>query len=286
MLMPELIAATELAKKAGDAILAVAKQARRSPTMKGDGQGPVTEADLAADRIVREGLRARFPDDLVISEETWSPGTAIEAAGRVWFVDPLDGTEDFVAGRPDYAVQIGLVKDGVPVLGVVYAPEERKLWRGFCWHDDGICERLDEGGHIARLNFLGSPILKGPPRVAVSRAHPSRLVDFVREEVGGVPVPRGSVGLKIGLLLDGQADLYVSGSRDIKVWDTAGPAAILSAAGGRMTALDGTPLVYAGTAAHGAGVAAYTPAAEVLRDVVDAAVGRARGRAPQPPALE
>jgi 3'(2'), 5'-bisphosphate nucleotidase len=282
-LMPELIAATELARQAGDAILEIAKEARSRPTMKGDGQGPVTAADLAADRIISEGLRARFPDDVVVTEETWKHGAAIEAAPRVWCVDPLDGTEDFVAGRPDYAVQIGLVKDGVPVLGVVYSPEERRLWRGFCWHDDGICERLDENGHIARLNFLGAPVLKGPPRVAVSRAHPSRLVDFVRDELGGVAVPRGSVGLKIGMLLDGQADLYVSASKNIKVWDTAGPAAILSAAGGRMTALDGTPLVYVGSAAHQTGIAAYTPAAEAVRDTVTEAIARARGRMPQPP---
>lgn len=281
--MPELIAATELARQAGEAILHVAKEARSRPTMKGDDQGPVTAADLAADRIVREGLRARFPDDVVVTEETWKHGAAIESAPRVWCVDPLDGTEDFCAGRPDYAVQIGLLKDGVPVLGVVYSPEERKLWRGFCWHDDGICERLDANGHIARLNFLGAPVLKGPPRVAVSRAHPSRLVDFVRDELGGVPVPRGSVGLKVGLLLDGQADLYVTGSKNIKVWDTAGPAAILSAAGGRMSDLDGNPLVYVGAAAHAHGVAAYTPAAEAVRARVEEAIARVRGGMQQPP---
>jgi 3'(2'), 5'-bisphosphate nucleotidase len=280
--MPELIAASELARQAGDAILEVKHEARRNPTMKAGGQGPVTAADLAADRIVREGLTARFPGDLVVTEETWKDGVVVDAP-RVWFVDPLDGTEDFVAGRPDYAVMIGLVKDGVPALGVVYSPEERRLWRGFVWHDDAICERLDDGGHIARLNFLGAPMLKGPLRVAVSRSHPSRLTDFIRDEVGGVPVPRGSVGLKVGLLVDGKADLYVTGSRNIKMWDTAGPAAILAAAGGRMTTIDGRPLSYTGDVAHPDGVAAFTPAAEAQRAHVLDAIERFRARhRPQP----
>jgi len=262
---------SELVQQAGRAILDVKGTARAHATEKSGGQGPVTAADLAADRVVRAGLCDLFPGDVVVTEETWVTGSAIAAAERVWFVDPLDGTKDFVAGRPDYAVQVGLCIGGVPKLGFVYAPETGTLWRGDV--DASRCERVDADGTVTRLTVNAGPRLDHPPRVAVSVSHPTQLAELIVHELGGVPIPRGSVGIKIGMIVDGDADLYASGSRRIKVWDTAGPAAVLAAAGGELTSLRGEPLRYDGTAAHGDGVRAWTPAArgtleEPLRKVV------------------
>lgn len=264
-LLRELLVATELARQAGEAILAVAARARTQPKHKANDQGPVTEADLAADRIIRAGLRAAFPNDLVVSEEAWPEGDPIPTAPRVWCVDPLDGTEDFCLGLSDFAVQIGLVQDGAPTLGVVHAPQEALTWRGLHTAEGSLCERLDGAGHSARRGFDRADVLQGAIRVAASRSHPSRLSAILREQLRGVVVPRGSVGLKFALLVDGAADLYATRSESIMVWDTAAPAALLAAAGGRTTALDGAALRYVGPAAHAGGCVAMTPALEPLR---------------------
>lgn len=262
-LADELETATTLAREAAAEILRVKVEARRGAKQKPKGQGPVTEADLAADRILHAGLQQAFPDDAIVTEERWVVGEDIAKAERVWFCDPLDGTEDFVRGTPDYAVMIGLCVQGEPVLGVVAQPETSLVWRGVCLPGaPRRAERVDPGGEVVSLDVSRKRSLpKDGPRAAVSRTHPSRLVAFLAGALGVQVVKKGSVGLKIGLIVDGEAELYVSGSRRIKVWDTAGPHAILKAAGGEMTALDGTRLRYDGPAAHGAGVRAWTPAA-------------------------
>lgn len=263
----DLELATRLAIEAGRAILAVLPQARAKPTQKSD-ESPVTAADLASDRVIREGLATT--GDPVITEETWKGG-AIGAHPRAWFVDPIDGTEDFIAGRPDYCVQIGLCVDGVPVLGVVHQPATGATWRGLV--AQGVCEAIDGKGrsHRRRVETRGLP---QRPRVAISVSHPSEVVDYIVEELGGVPVPKGSVGLKIGLIVDGEADAYLTASRRIKVWDTCAPAAVLLAAGGIVTSLREQPLGFAGPAAHDAGVCAWTPAARaaLLPKVLEAVV--------------
>jgi 3'(2'), 5'-bisphosphate nucleotidase len=270
-LEPELALATDLARRAGDAILAVRAEAVASASLKSD-ESPVTKADLAADAVIRAGLAAT--GDVVVTEETWKSGVVGKHA-RAWFIDPLDGTEDFVAGRADYVVQIGLCVDGAPALGVLFQPETGLLWRGVvAWQR---CERVDASGTL-HARAVGERPLPDKPRIAISVAHPSAVVDFVTTELGGVSVWRGSVGLKVGLIVDDEADAYVTASRRIKVWDTCAPAAVLLAAGGVVTALEGAPLAYEGAAAHEGGVCMWTPAARAgLGGKVDDAVRRFRG---------
>ena len=96
---------------------------------KADGSGPVTAADLASERCILDGLRAHYPDDPVISEESGTSGTP--GRGYVWCVDPLDGTREFSEGRNDFAVMVGLLHDGEPVAGAVGLPAEGKtVWGG------------------------------------------------------------------------------------------------------------------------------------------------------------
>ena len=270
-LEPELTLASDLAKKAGDAILAVRADAIASSSLKSD-ESPVTAADLVADAVIREGLAAT--GDAIVTEETWRDGD-IGKHPRAWFVDPIDGTEDFVKKSRDYVVQIGLCVDGAPALGVVYQPETGLLWRGVV--ADRRCERVEAGGALPRT--VAGRALPAKPRIAISVSHPSAVVAFVIQELGGVSVWRGSVGLKVALIVDDEADAYVTASRRIKVWDTCAPAAVLLAAGGAVTTLAGAPLSYEGPAAHAGGVCMWTPAArDGLSSRVGEAVRRFRGR--------
>jgi len=270
-LEPELALASDLAKKAGDAILAVRADAIASSSLKSD-ESPVTAADLAADAVIRAGLAAT--GDTIVTEETWKDGD-IGKHPRVWFVDPIDGTEDFIKKSGDYVVQIGLCVHGAPALGVVYQPETGLLWRGVV--ADRRSERVEAGGALPRT--VAGRALPAKPRIAISVSHPSGVVDFVSREFGGVSVWRGSVGLKVALIVDDEADAYVTASRRIKLWDTCAPAAVLLAAGGAVTTLAGAQLSYEGPAAHAGGVCMWTPAArDSLLSRADDAVRRFRGR--------
>jgi 3'(2'), 5'-bisphosphate nucleotidase len=226
--------------------------------------------------VLHAGLTRAFPDDVVVTEETWTAGAAVPTGRRVWYCDPLDGTEEFVRGRDDFAVMIGLVVDGVPRLGVVLPPIAGHAWLGIN-APGGRCERHDADGSVVPLDVSARPIGPDGPIAAVSRSHPSRLTNYVAQLVGGRAVKRGSVGLKVAMIVEGEADLYLSGSSRMKLWDTAGPAALLAAAGGEMTAIDGAPLVHGEDATHHDGVRAWTPAArDLLRERIDEAVGRWR----------
>lgn len=273
MLERELSLSCDLARSAGTAILNVRTAAIAASTMKAD-HSPVTQADLAADAVIRAGLAPLAAEgDVVVTEETWKNGPALGLHARAWFIDPLDGTEDFVAGRADYAVHIGLALRGVPALGVVYQPQTGVLWRGVV--ADGRCERVDADGTVHPLSVAGRAL--EVPRIAISISHPSEVVERIVRELGGRAIPKGSVGLKVGLIVDGEADAYVTASRRIKVWDTCAPAAVLVAAGGVVTSLSGRPLSYTGTAHHDDGACMWTPAArDGLRKRVDEALRRHR----------
>ncbi len=269
-LLIDLELATRLARHAAVAILDVRAEARRRPQTKSDAS-PVTDADLAADVVIRGGLPA---DDVVVTEESWSDAP-LPASGRVWFVDPIDGTEDFVQGSADYVVQIGLVIDGAPRLGVVLQPATGTVWRGIVDGPGSFCDRSSADGTTTRLVLPVGAFPRRPPRIAASVSHPSTFVDFVVPALGGVVVPCGSVGLKAALICEGRADAYVTASRRIKVWDTAAPAALVLAAGGDASSLGQQPLVYGGPVGHEDGVCLWSrPARDALRAPLAAAVAR------------
>jgi len=253
---PPLQALVALAHKAGEAILAVKDEARGAVTQKDDGQGPVTEADMAAHRTVLAGL-AGLTDAPLVSEEAWDLDENLPAAPSVWFIDPLDGTKDFVAGGNDYAVMIGRATGGIPDVGVVYQPETGVAWAGSTVQNAAY--RWHQGVRTDLRNILAPRGAEQTMRVAVSRNHPSKIAQGLAAGLNAIPVKKGSVGLKIGLLVDGGAELYLSASRRIKVWDTCGPGAILCAAGGGMFNLEGDPLRYGAKATHMRGVRALSP---------------------------
>jgi 3'(2'), 5'-bisphosphate nucleotidase len=261
-LLQDVELATRVAREAAVVIRHIRDEARQSSRAKAD-ESPVTLADLAADRVVRDGLAST--GDAVVTEETWS-GEPMPDRGRVWVIDPIDGTEDFVRGTADYVVQVALVVDGTPRVGVVLQPETGLVWRGVVDGDRSRCERIDVDGTTTSLSLATSGALAGAPRIAASVSHPSSFVAFVVGELGGVVIPRGSVGLKAALIVEGAADAYVTASRRIKVWDTAAPAALVLAAGGVVSGLGQRPLVYDGAVGHDDGVCMWSvPARQALR---------------------
>ena len=127
-LLPEVSIASDLAKQAGAIIIEVS-QSDFSVSYKNPSD-PVTEADKRANAIIVEGLQSHFPQDLIVAEES-PPPTHLSSTGRVWYVDPLDGTKEFINKNGEYSVMIGLAINGRAKLGVVYQPSAGILYAGF-----------------------------------------------------------------------------------------------------------------------------------------------------------
>jgi 3'(2'), 5'-bisphosphate nucleotidase len=230
---------TDLVVKAGEAILAINRTA-----MKVDGKhdgSPVTEADLAADRIIADGLAQIAPGVPTLSEER------VHAArppfhGSFFLIDPLDGTKEFIAGRSEFTVNIALVTAGTPLLGIVGAPAFGWLWRGLVGRGAERL-RLSEAGlgapepiHTRRAPAQGEAWI-----AAVSRSHgDARTEAFIDARPGAVRTTLGSA-LKFGRLAEGAADIYPR-LGPTSEWDVAAGCAVVTAAGGKVTDPDGRPL--------------------------------------------
>ena len=239
----ELSVALAAAREAAET--ARAMQAGISSSAKADGS-PVTPGDLAADAIIRHHLASQFPDDGILSEEL---ADAPERLGkrRVWIIDPIDGTKEYVVGGDSWAVQIGLAIDGVIRLGVLDMP-------GL-----GVCLSGIPGAGAWRRDGQGiSPLVPKVPvaNVLISSASErnAKALTALRNTLPEFSaITATSVGVKVLHLLQGDADLYVH-SRQIHEWDSAAPAAVLQAAGGFATALDGQPLVFNSPRGRSAGL--------------------------------
>jgi 3'(2'), 5'-bisphosphate nucleotidase len=188
--------------------------------------------------VIVQGLSRSFPEDAILAEES-APQTDRHQSRRLWCVDPLDGTREFVEKNGQFSVMIGLAIDGEACLGVVYRPTEDVLYWGACGQA-GMMRRGE--AKSLRVSNTRKP---SEARMMVSRSHMSKTVSQVAERlgVGGVR-PLGSVGLKIAELAEAQADLYVSTSTRTHEWDACAPEAILRSAGGLMTDVCGTRLRY------------------------------------------
>jgi 3'(2'), 5'-bisphosphate nucleotidase len=208
---------------------------------KADGS-PVTAADLAAEAAIRQGLTELAPRLPIVSEEQAEhPHPAGE--GAYFLVDPLDGTREFIAGRNEYAINIALMANGAPVLGVVVAPALGLIWRGIV---KGAAERLSfaaDGKISAPSPIRTRPFPQHVPIVLVSRSH---LDPRTQAYLAGLKEPRtvpcGSA-IKFCRVAEGTADLYprLGPTRD---WDVAAGHALIEAAGGRVLAPDGSLVRY------------------------------------------
>ena len=204
------------------------------------GNEPVTEADRAANALIVERLAAAFPADVILSEEIPDTG-ARHGRSRIWMVDPIDGTSDFILGDTGFVVMIGLCVDGRPTVGAVAHPLSDKVYAGVvgagAWVEDAAG---------ARTPLHTSTIARAPGiRLVASKTHRTQRVDRIKQALQiEDEINVWSVGLKIGLVTEAKRDLYVYTGGRTKIWDTCGPEAVLTAAGGKMSDVDGNPLVY------------------------------------------
>ncbi len=228
---------TDLVIRAGAAILAVNRTAMRVEG-KLDGS-PVTEADLAADRIIAEGLARIAPQVPAVSEERVNLAEP-SYNGSFFLIDPLDGTKEFVAGRDEFTVNLALVTNGTPLLGIVGAPALGLVWRGLVGHG---AERLQSGEKPVAEPIHTRPYPKrGEPWIAaVSRSHgDSRTEAFIAARPGAIRKVLGSA-VKFGRVAEGQADIYPR-LAPTSEWDIAAGHAVVTAAGGMITDAQGAPL--------------------------------------------
>jgi 3'(2'), 5'-bisphosphate nucleotidase len=233
----ELAIARDLAVRAGEIVLAV--RGDLGVEMKA-GNEPVTIADKKSSAFLVAELGAAFPDDVIICEETEDDPRRLTAA-RVWYVDPIDGTKDFIRGDRGWSVMIGLAVGARPVLGVVHQPAaERTFWAAAAPGPCGLTERgVDKPLAVSEVSDAAAI------RLVISASHRSDAIDKVKGALGtNDELNIGSVGVKMGLIAAGERDLYVNPWPKCKAWDTCAPEAILDRAGGRLTDLHGEPIRY------------------------------------------
>jgi 3'(2'), 5'-bisphosphate nucleotidase len=228
---------TELVAHAGAAILAV-NRASMSSGDKADGS-PVTEADLAADRVIADGLARLFPEVQTLSEER-SHLAKLPASASCFLIDPLDGTKEFIAGRDEFTVNLALVTQGVPLLGIVGAPALGLIWRGVVGGGAARMEIRD--GRIGAAQPIHTRGVTGEPLVAaVSRSHAdARTEAFIARLPGAVRQVAGSA-IKFCRVAEGRADVYPRLAPTCE-WDVASGHALVTAAGGKVTDSHGAPL--------------------------------------------
>src|SRR5258706_457938 len=202
----------------------------------------VTAADREANELIVDRLKKEFPDDGILAEESKDTERRLEKE-RVWLIDPMDGTKNFIQRDGDFAVQIGLALNGEVVAGVVYQPDRDVLYRAARGGGSWI-ESTDKPAERKRVSARTEPHERV---LASSRSHRSPRMEKVVSRIGfKKEVRRGSVGVKIGLITEQEADIYLHLSPGTKQWDTCAPQIILEEAGGKLTDLFGQPLRYNG----------------------------------------
>ena len=232
-----------VAVEAGEITLDYFDEGMRLPSdLKADGS-PVTEADRRAEEYIAKALKDSIAGIPVVGEESVAQGEAYDLSGEeyFWLVDPLDGTREFVAGSPEFTVNIALVKNGVPVLGVIYAPAKGEM---FSSCGEGTAVRwLEETGNEKPIR-VRRPSRNGLIVIASKNRAGAELDKFLEEQKVEKVIRRGS-SLKICAVASGKADIYPGFGQTCE-WDTAAGQAILTAAGGEIVSMDGRPLIYGG----------------------------------------
>jgi 3'(2'), 5'-bisphosphate nucleotidase len=178
--------------------------------------------DATANQFLVHAIREQRPEDGLLSEEMKDDGLRLEK-GRVWIVDPVDGTREYGEGRTDWAVHVALAINGVAAIGAVALPGA------------GVVMRSDKP---AALPPSGNPV-----RMVVSRTRPAKEAVAVAEKLGAELVPMGSSGAKAMAILRGEADIYLHSGGQYE-WDSAAPVAVAAAHGLHCSRIDGSPMIY------------------------------------------
>lgn len=200
---------------------------------------PITEADTAAHQIITAGLRSLTPDIPILSEEGQDiPWQERKHWQRFWLVDPIDGTRDFTQRTGEFTVNIAMIENGTPVLGVVTAPALNQAYWGVV--GEGAYRR-DHTGIVQPIQVAEPKAIK---RVVASKNHLNAATQsFIEENLGEHELVQAGSSLKFCRIAEGQADIYPRLSPTSE-WDTGAAQAVLEAAGGKVVTLEGNPLQY------------------------------------------
>jgi 3'(2'), 5'-bisphosphate nucleotidase len=226
-----------LAREAGKAILEVYET--DFEVERKEDASPLTLADRRSHEIIAAGLQSRYPEIPVLSEEGKAVPYAVRRAWPLfWLVDPLDGTKEFVKRNGEFSVNIALIEDAVPMLGIIYLPVPDRLYAADVRKG---CQEITR--NQSRRIEVGNPTPESMVRVLKSRSHPSHDLEALLDVLPSYEsVARGSA-LKFCALAAGEADFYPRFGPTWE-WDTAAGQALVTAAGGVMVGLNGEPFTY------------------------------------------
>jgi 3'(2'), 5'-bisphosphate nucleotidase len=231
-----LVELEDIARRAGALILSV--YATPFTVHQKADASPATKADLLAENLIVPALQELDPAHTVVAEEAVSRGESAPHGDSFWLVDPLDGTREFVARNGEFTVNIGFIRNGEPVLGVVYQPVGDRLYAGAAGHGAWLVE----GGQRRRIQARAWPIEGATAACSRSHGDEARLATWLQGQRVATRLVVGS-SLKFGLLAAGEADVYPRFGRTME-WDTAAGHAVLAAAGGSVCDITGQPLRY------------------------------------------
>lgn len=253
-----------LALQAGDRIMQIYNADDFEVKAKSD-DSPVTEADEAADALISAGIRAAFPDMVLVTEE--QAASHAQSASTFIIVDPLDGTKEFIKRRGDFTVNIALVQDGVPTRGVVYAPAKGRL---FYTEADGrsveetVPFDIETKGEVTPISVSkpdNSALL-----VVASKSHRDAATDAYIGKYSVEDMKSAGSSLKFCLVATGEADLYPRLGRTME-WDTAAGDAVLRGAGGHVIRFDDhTPFTYGKSGYENPFFIAHAPGVDLKAD--------------------
>lgn len=236
----------KIARHAGDAIMVVYQAMRQQGCVDGvqladkADHSPLTQADIRAHQLISHDLVALTPQVPVVSEEDEASWSHRQPEGEFWLIDPLDGTKEFLAQSGDFTVNIALVRNGRPVLGVVVAPALGLAY----WGATGLGAFRAANGRVESIQ-VASPSPSGQQRLRVvaSKSHMNAsTLEFV-QRLGACELVQAGSSLKFCRIAEGSADIYPRLGPTCE-WDTAAAQVIVEAAGGHVSTLEGRPLGY------------------------------------------
>ncbi len=224
-------------RAAGDAVMAIYQEGGSQVVYKADAS-PVTEADLAAHRVLAAGLAPLLPDCPVVSEEDSASLAANAPSYRFWLVDPLDGTKEFIARNGEFTVNIALIEDARSVFGVVYAPAIDAMY----WGGAGMGAFRCMGAQTVAIKVAAAEA-GGACRVVASKSHLNEATRSLIDRLGDVSLVQAGSSLKFCRVAEGEADIYPRLAPTCE-WNTAAAQAVLEGAGGVVVDPQGIPLLY------------------------------------------
>ena len=232
-----IVSTVKIAKKAGKAINQI-YNSDFNYELKSDSS-PITAADNLSHKIITESLKILTPEIPIISEENCEIDYKTRAQwSQYWLVDPLDGTKEFINKNGEFTVNIALINKNIPILGIIHIPVTNETYWGSKFNG---CFYLNENNEKERIYV--SDNIHNPLRLAVSRSHPSRMLNSLLKQLVNYEIVEAGSSIKLCTIASGQADCYPR-LGPTSEWDTAAGEAIVSSAGGHVVAVSGNSLNY------------------------------------------